>query len=215
MKKKMFSFENFEIINVLVKDRASAKRMNESALVEKIIFDAFLPTDSTSRNIIESRLYAGPQSITKVLDALYANNAAGTDFCAVHDNFFPLVNISKEIEIDHPTFISGEEGELYHIKSQIKSLIEKFEHLGKDDYRYLCEKEELKSLLSMLDKSPKTFKPLSLYIFIISNWEVLKNSTFTFRLLSGLSFLAPDFESTPSERCDLIDTIAKVSNEWL
>ena len=76
--KKMISLAKPDLINRILKDKSETLNITESAVVEQVLVDNFLPKNSDAKFIVENYLYSENGSVSKTLSALFSDNAAGT-----------------------------------------------------------------------------------------------------------------------------------------
>ena len=216
--KKHISFVNGTLINNLVKDRATIENRSESAIIEQIILDSFLPDNKTARDIVSSYLYCDDNAIGNTLAAFFSANAAGINWKSVHDNLLPLVQFAREQLMYSSTPLNGDEEELYHCVAQIKAIIEKLEYLAANNNEFKerlnNEIEFTKVLLSDLQDRPEQVRLVNIYQVLLNNWEFLKDSTFTYRLLMDLALLEKGWRNYAETRVELLQIINEISKEW-
>lgn len=212
--KKLVSFVKGALVNKLVRDRAEIENRSESAIMEEVLLDGMLPENKEARFVVENYLYNEDGNIGEALTVLFGNNSAGIKWNAVHDNFFPLVKYAKNQETFCNTILSGEEKELCHTCSQIKSVIEKLEGLGKENVYYQREAEWGKTLLEELETKPESSRLINFYQLLLSSWEEFKNWSITYRLLADLAKLEKSWRDEAEARVELLNIIKIVSAEW-
>lgn len=216
--KKHISFVKATLINNLIKDQATIENRSESAIIEQVILDSFLPANKTARDIVSSYLYCDDNAIGNTLAAIFSANAAGINWKSVHDNLFPLVQFARQQLIYSSTPLNGDETELYHCISQINAIIEKLEYIAANNSelkeRINNEVEFTKVLLSDLQDRPNQVRLVNLYQVLMNNWDFLKDSTFTYRLLMDLALLEKGWRDEAEVRVELLQIIKCISNEW-
>lgn len=209
MKKKLVTLSTY-LTNV-IKDFAISTKKNESALIEEILSDAFLPKNEVARNIITNYLYSeeSENSISQTLSAIFSYNCAGTNWQALHNNLRPIVEFAKTQALYSNVIISGKEEIIPHCCEQLESVLNLIE----------CSEnnEELKwgkELLNQLRERTYEVRMINLYAMILNNWDTLSNSTYTYRLLKDMAELDYGFPVNPDTRHKLLKLITNVSNEW-
>ena len=217
--KKHISFLKAALINNLVKDRAIIENRSESAIIEQVILDSFLPANKTARFIVSTYLYDDDDNpIGNTLSAIFSYNAAGVDWKSVNDNLLPLVQFAKNQLIYSSKPLSGDEPELHHCISQVETVIDMLKNLAE-------EKPELKnavqyevdytsSLLKILRDDPRHIKLFNFYRVLLNNWDYFKSSTITYRLLMDLAILEKGWRDEAEVRVELLQIIKCISNEW-
>lgn len=115
-------------------------------------------------------------TLKELLIQANVENSAGINWKAVHDNYRPLVEFMRELVTDSSLELTGEEPEYHHYLSQLKTAVELSDNQkwGRELY------EELKS-------EPESFITINLLNWLLENWEALKNSTTTYRLLADVA----------------------------
>lgn len=82
--KKLISFNNYRIIDALVKDEASIENRSESAIIEKHLLDSFLPQEKNARFWAEELLYDDHFGIGSTLEACFSFLSAGINWKSIH-----------------------------------------------------------------------------------------------------------------------------------
>lgn len=108
---------------------------------------------------------------------LFAELAAGVDFKAAHDNAFSLVKFAMDSSHMAMHGLTGEEGPYVHFRSQCGSIYRILEHKRNPDAMSFEQNEELKFFELLIEQLPESFVPINYYNVIISNWDILGNST--------------------------------------
>ena len=114
--------------------------------------------------------------------------------------------------------LNGDEPVLYHCTSQIDTIINILERIAKEkdtpNYNILHEIKFAKILLKDLEEHPSQIKLSNFYSILINNWEYLKDSTFTYRLLRDLTILEKGWCNNHETRIELLQIIKDVTKEW-
>lgn len=215
--KKLVSFVKFDLINKLVKDKASAENRSESAIIEDILLSNLLPKEDAARYVVENYLYGAEcNDIGKTLSALFAINAAsvGMQGEAKYDNFKAIVDFAaRESAIYNQTILTGKEKELVHMQLQLEAII--------NVLKIESEKKWGIALLEELKKEPKMARLANIYQLVVNNWEekissdiTLKKWSITYRLLADLVGLETNWRNSPEVRTELLGLIKKMSSDW-
>ena len=221
--KKMIVFSSDRakrIIENLIADEAQIENRSASALIEKHLMDDLLPENSNARFWLEP-LYNGDWGIGDVLNAAFGTNAAGTRgaWSSKWDNFLPLVQFALRQECACNTVPTGEEHELHHFRSQLDSICNKLEGLADDEdnenrYFYSNEAKYARDLLKEATEEPQFMRYCNFYQLVIDNWEVLKDWSITFRMLSDLASMEKGWHNTPESRYELTQILKEISKDW-
>lgn len=218
--KMTVSFEKQELVKKLVGDIAIKENRSLSAIIERIILQTLLPKNSDAKWIVEQYLYAENGGIGKALSAIFANNSAGVNWGAVHDNMLPLVRFASTQEVFCGVPLTGEEEELHHAYSQIQSVIDRLNTRADeatDPEKKLYYKKEADwggELLKELKEEPQMSHLINFYQLLLNSWEDFKDWTITYRLLCDLADLEKGWRDDPEARMELLQILKNVSDEW-
>lgn len=213
------SFERPELIKKLVGDIAVKENKSLSAIIEKIILQSLMPENLDAKWIAEQYLYSKDGGIGKALGAIFANNAAGVNWGAKHDNLLPIVQFASTQEVFCNTILTGEEKELHHAWSQVDSIIHRLERLseeadGDKKFYYKQEADLGKELLKEFKEEIEYTRLFNFYQLLMNSWEDFKDWTITYRLLSDLAKLEKSWRNDPEARMELLQILKNVSSEW-
>ncbi len=220
-KKIVFSsIRNKKITENYLADEAIIENRFASALMEKHLMNAILPKNKDARSWIE-RLYSEECGIKGVLTSAFGLNAAGSRgaYSSRWDNFLPLVQFAKSQECLCNTLPIGEENELYHFRSQLDSICKRLEELAADEanenrHFYANEAKYARELLKESTEEPQFMRYSNFYQLVIDNWDVLKDWSITFRLLSDLATMEKGWHTTPASRYELTQILKNLSKDW-
>lgn len=218
--KMTVSFEKPELIKKLVGDIAIKENRSLSAIIEKIILKSLMPENSDAKWIAEQYLYSEDGGIGRALDATFANNSAGVNWGAVHDNLLPLVQFASTQEVFCNSVLTGKEEELHHTFSQVQSVIDRLNRLSEeatDTEKKLYYKKEADwgaELLKELKEETQYSRLTNFYQLLLNSWEDFKDWTITYRLLSDLAKLEKGWRDDPEARMELLQILKTVSSEW-
>ncbi|MDD6401793.1 MAG: hypothetical protein PUG10_09340 [Lachnospiraceae bacterium] len=214
--KKLVSFNNFTIVNKIVKDRAIVSNESESSIIENIIIKDLLPENKEGRFIVENVLYGDNGGIKKTLEVIFQNNEAGLNFKSKYDNLLPIVEFAKTQQLYSNSVLTGKEPELHHCISQVKGVIGRLEELSneKNDINYKEEAKWGKELLHEMETQVQFSRLINFYALLTHSWEDLKNYSITYRLLFDLVKLNDDWNDNAANRIELAELIRTVSRDW-
>jgi hypothetical protein len=207
--KTTICLEKSTLIKSLLGDIAKTENKSISGIIEQIILETLLPADKNMRWIAENYLYSPDWSISKTLTIIFENNSAGINFQAVHDNMIELVQFANKQEIFKTTMLTGKEAELHHMASQLQSILNYLSKSGGYDETVTWGNE----ILEELQTEPRITRLTNIYQLIINSWDVLKNRTETYRLLSDITSVS-SYINNIDMRKELLHLMIKISNEW-
>lgn len=169
--------------------------------------------------ILTNLLLTPKWEIGNVLNAVFSLNAAGINYAARWDNLLPLVQFAKRQECLCNTLPTGEETEIYHFRSQLDSICRKLEELAADEsnenrHFYAKQAKNARALLRDATNEPESLRYITIYQLVIDNWNVLKDWSITFRLLSDLATMEKGWRSTPESRYELVQILNDLSKSW-
>ena len=78
----------------------------------------------------------------------------------------------------------------------------------------LHDSEFASTLLKDLKERPEQVKLFNFYHILVNNWEYLKDSTFTYRLLRDLTILEKGWRDYSDVRVELLQILKDISTEW-
>ncbi len=206
--RKLFSFANFEMFEKLVKDQAAVKESTESAVVEALVFDSLFPQNLAARVHVKGYLYSKDGNVKSFLAKIFAYNAEGINRCSRYDNFYELVIFAENQASFCDVPLSGNESELYHLRLQLDSIADYLSHVNESDSQWA------RDLLNELKEVPQNVKLVNIYQLLLHNWDRLKGSTRTYRLLADLVSLQNEWIDTAQTRTELLDIVNDISKEW-
>lgn len=222
--KKLFSFDQLELINLFLKDNAAVSGSNESKLVEDIILNYYLSENRDISYSVRSYLFSGDKGITDTGKSIFSQLAALPEY--VDNTAYPLIDFYRLLERENPTDLNNSNGNLTHFMRCLQSL--------RDVFGFYTEKEELAAEtvggerfniydlrleVSIIDELLDTFKSgetgfpagnISIIMDLICKcWLLplpdgrpLRNFSFLYRFLCDLMQLA-SYPSTPKSRFQL------------
>lgn len=207
--KVLISFSK-AVYDKLIEAKAILENKSKSAVVEEILDKEFMPEDKEARYVIENCLYSEDGGIGRALEALFANNSAGTGeaWSSKYDNFEELMTFAKmESTLYNQTILTGEESELPHLTSQFKKLIDKLT----DD----SQREYAKAIYEELDTEPQFTRLGNIYQILQNDWENLKGWSITYRLLADMVRLEKgNWRDTVEAKAELLEIIKRTASEW-
>lgn len=207
-----FSHANYETLISIIRDEAYLNDTSESAVIENALVKAFFPANKNIKWYIDC-IYS--DGLKATFSRLFAGLAAGTDFKAAHDNALPLVKFAMDSSHMAMHGLTGKEGPYVHFQSQCGSIYRILEHKRNPDTISFEAREELEFFGLLIKQLPENFVPINYYNVILANWDILGNSTFTFRLLMDLVELTEGaWKDTPERRAEARKIITEVVGEW-
>jgi len=220
--KKLVYFNNYRLLKGIIEDEAKVKNISESSVIEKRLIQSYFPSNNDARYWVVAILYddSDKNSIGKTLSAIFNFNSAGVNWGSKHNNLKPLVEFARNQEIIVGGYPNGEELELHHCCQQLESIVERIERqAGEDDdlwkqNEYTEEGKYGRELLETLREEPQHCQYLNIYNYVLEHWELLRNNTRIYRLLSDLAVLEKNWINTPATRLELAKLIKAVADEW-
>lgn len=207
------SVEVKELIDYMVSDESYSSRRKPSAILETSILDSLLTNNSYVRNWI-LRLYEEEDSIKEIIQSIFNYNSAGIDG---KSRCLPLLKLLQFIsfldnvsdtEIDY----TNTQEILYELNKLKEFCEEKFK-TEKDS------KEVLKKIISSLDFiikeiENKKVKWSDFYHLVVTYWEYLKDSTYTFRALEFYMSLKKEYTMSAELRYEFVSILRELAENW-
>lgn len=214
--KKLITFKNLEFINGIIQDFASMEDKTFSAVVEDILLREILPNEEAPKYYIQ-KIYK--DGLKETFISLMQNLSAGLNFDASEDNAYELVNLGMKIvsspfnvEIDsaYKDLLNG------HFKKNCNEVKLKLEHEKNENPLTFDEKRRLKDDIALLEyREPFSFVAYNYFELVLSNWAVLGNYSYTFRLLFDVVALSdPELWNSAEYRLNAVECIKKVTATW-
>ena len=229
--KKLFTAQNFELINHLIKDEAAFTGGTESTVIENIILSSYLnPVSDDLVYPVVNILFGSSNGIAATCKAIFERFAAKPELA--DDSLLPLLDYLEIIEIRHKTIIDGSEPALNQIikySRLFKDLLDKHEgkfypftgpgntrvHIDRFDYMILDEMINAPSHIEdiNIDGSFSTLiNTVRKYWYFEGDTDTpgMRNWSCTYKILAAICSLAkwPDY---PQYRYELVQTIRKIT----
>lgn len=188
-KQLLFScVENKELIDAMVDDESKSMRKKPSAILELRLFDNFLTQNKQIRFWILN-LYQGKSS-GDTLSSVFNYNAAGIKWKSLGLPLLPLI----EFAIDEQKFIDKDEVDKASVPSnlidyliQLKNNFMVSSNNERDtDAKYKNGLETLEFFIDVLNNGNQKIRFVMIYRFFKDYWDILKDSAYTFKVLSEL-----------------------------
>lgn len=219
------TIENAALFRSLVGDFAAYENRSLSAVSERTILDALLPSDSDMRYFAVNDLFSPGGDVGKALESIFDTNAAGLDWKARHDNYLPFVRFArvqstycKENRIKSDEYARNLA--TTHMASQLRSTVDYLRELAQkeqDEIKagyYEREADMGEFFYKELKSEPQFFKSINIYDLILHSWEDLKWWQITYRLLRDLVWLDSGWRADPEARLELLALMKSVPAEW-
>lgn len=214
----IFSSEKAKhIVESIVADQAEIEKRSASSVMENHLQAAILPANKDGRFFVENYLYNSENGIGDTLHAIFSCCSSGTNWNSSHDNLLAIVQFAKREESFCNTTPSGEEVELHHCVSQMKSVVERFDYLIKNspqNQEYKKSKNWAQSLLDELQSDPKFSRYANFYQILLDNWDDFKGWSITYRLLDDLAQMEKGWRNYAETKIELLNIIKQVTDEW-
>ena len=200
------SIENKELIDAMVDDESTCTRKKPSAILELRLFDSFLTKNDQIRFWILN-LYQGDTS-GKILSLVFDYNSAGVKWKSLGLPLLPLI----EFAIDEQKFIDKDEfdkdsntSNLIDYLIQLKNILMENSNNERDS-DVKCKKglECLEFFIDVLKKGNQKLRFVMIYRFFKDYWDILKDSAYTFKVLSDLASMQKGWRSDNYSRFALV-----------
>ncbi len=181
--------ENKELIDAMVGDESKSMRKKPSAILELRLFDSFLTQNEQIRFWILN-LYQGKSS-GDTLSSVFNYNAAGVKWKSLGLPLLPLI----EFAIDEQKFIDKDEFDKDSITSNLidyliqlkNNFMENSNDERDSDVKYKKCLEALEFFIDVLKKGDQKIPFVMIYRFFKDYWDILKDSAYSFKVLSDLA----------------------------
>lgn len=221
--KKMMIFSDERtklIVEKIVADEAAIEKRSASAIIEKHILNDLLPKNQNAAAWIRF-LYDGSWEIGKVLETCFAYLSSGINCRAKYDNALAIVKFAHHLECMASSLPNAEAKEMHHFLSQFDSVVEILENTASESpetterqFEAKREAKWAKDLYNIAKNKPEYMLFSNIYQLILNNWEHLRNSTFTYRLLADLAAMQTNWTNNAETRLELARLIKSISDEW-
>lgn len=233
--KKMITLTNPNLINTLIKIKASESGQTEGEVIESCIADEFLNKNNENvRYAVQSELTTGGFSVPKICDDIFCYYAAMPG--EANDTLLPLIQFLLNLELKSPTSVGKKIDVLPHLMDQLDSIIKYLEEHANKDYpvqlfdqfgvRYVDQSDvvDLKRLYEHLEKCPEIVgrnrEFVLVFLHIQKYWAcgnytkglaTFKNWTRIYRLMADVCRLA-DWKCTAEEAVEFLNITKKITN---
>lgn len=85
---------------------------------------------------------------------------------------------------------------------------------NENHYFYSNEAKYARELLKEATEEPQFMRYCNFYQLVIDNWDVLKDWSITFRMLSDLTSMEKGWRTTPESRYELTQIMKELSKDW-
>ena len=178
----VFSSESARrVIEGSLSDRCEIAGTNMSEEIEGILMDALLPEGLAEFAMTE--IYLNAKSVQDELSIVLADNAAGVNWKAKRDDMRPLVELAAR---QSHGILLGPHQSLYHLRESWLSVCNLLGQAKKEDVRYEGDEACARDLLCVLENEPGSILCKRFFDNVLLNWDVLGNSTHSFRALSDV-----------------------------
>ncbi len=203
---------NFEMLNGIIQDEAALINVSDSNIVEQALLDRYL-VDNDRVRYYTKKIYT--DGLKNTFLSLFQELAAGIGFNASHDNALPLVDFARECSSFAYHGLTGNEPMFRHFQSQCESVFLLLKDKLEAKNMTIEEQRELKEIELLISLLPTDFVPYNYYNLVVTNWDTLGNSSFTFRMLCGLTELTTGaWRETPENRAEARKIISEVVSAW-
>lgn len=212
---KMIRLENIDCFNNIIKEVALVNKINESTIIEELVYEKYLPKHADARYWCENYLYRDEDGILETLRKTFLTLALGVKDKARYNNTFKLVRYSADLCINHDGQYNATE---WKLKDVMKSFSSVLFWLSVGVNEKTITKNALdaaEELYNAYSKEPEFINLHNLYAVLIKNWEALKDYSATYRMLAAMIDIHPKFVARPGEKRELCDIMIEMSEEWI
>lgn len=200
------SVETKELVDVMIEDQSKCLRKKTSAILEKMVLDELLSNNNQIRFWILD-LYQGKSS-GDTLSSVFNYNAAGVKWKSLGLPLLPLI----EFAIDEQKFIDKDEFDKDSITSNLIDYLIQLKNIlmensnNERDSDVKCKKglECLEFFIDVLKKGNQKLRFVMIYRFFKDYWDILKDSAYTFKVLSDLASMQKGWRSDNYSRFALV-----------
>lgn len=196
----VFSNERIKkMLDMALDDRCELNGTNRSWEVEKILRATLIPANEEISLYVEN-LYLGASTVEEEVSAALCDNAAGIYWRAKYDDMRPLVELAAQQS--HGSILDMSNESIFHLRSAWGSVCELLGQAKERDIQYKTDEECAREFLRMLDGDQGRIKARRFFDIVLLNWEVLGDSTHTFRALSDVVDMADRWPNDARARED-------------
>lgn len=196
------SVETKKLVDVMVEDQSKSLRKKPSAILEKMVLDELLSNNNQIRFWILD-LYQGKSS-GDTLSSVFNYNAAGVKWKSLGLPLLPFI----EFAIDEQKFIDKDEVDKDSVTSNLIDYLIQLKNIlmensnNERDSDVKCKKglECLEFFIDVLKKGNQKLRFVMIYRFFKDYWDILKDSAYTFKVLSDLASMQKGWRDTEESR---------------
>lgn len=183
------SLEKKELVDNIVSDESNSIGRKISAIIELTVMDELLTKNNQIRFWI-TELYKGCTS-GEILSSIFDYNSAGFNWKSRGLPLLPLI----EFAIDEQKFIDKDEFDKDSITSNLidyliqlkNNFMENSNDERDSDVKYKKCLEALEFFIDVLKKGDQKIPFVMIYRFFKDYWDILKDSVYSFKVLSDLA----------------------------
>ena len=183
------SLEKKELVDNIVSDESNSIGRKISAIIELTVMDELLTKNNQIRFWI-TELYKGCTS-GEILSSIFDYNSAGFNWKSLGLPLLPLI----EFAIDEQKFIDKDEFDKDSITSNLidyliqlkNNFMENSNDERDSDVKYKKCLEALEFFIDVLKKGNQKIPFVMIYRFFKDYWDILKDSAYSFKVLSDLA----------------------------
>lgn len=183
------SLEKKELVDNIVSDESNSIGRKISAIIELTVMDELLTKNNQIRFWI-TELYKGCTS-GEILSSIFDYNSAGFNWKSRGLPLLPLI----EFAIDEQKFIDKDEFDKDSITSNLidyliqlkNNFMENSNDERDSDVKYKKCLEALEFFIDVLKKGDQKIPFVMIYRFFKDYWDILKDSAYSFKVLSDLA----------------------------
>lgn len=214
------------IIERRADDIAELTGTTASKVIEEALFTQLLPTDERAASYVNAVLLGEkyaldggwiPYGVKDALADILAEASAGTNWRPRRNNCAELVGFANRLIVEHNAKLKKPESPLdqYELASNFESTISVLEKnadpIKAPDYAVQAPIAR-NSLLPAINRGDA--KPRLISRFLMTNWDYIKDSTFSLRTMSSLLDACEDWIDTAANRNEFQELCGLVLPQW-
>jgi len=220
--RKTYAFEEFPLIDLLLKDKSYVEKRSESAITEQLLLDNLLPRHRLAASIVRLH-YSEPDAVFNMLYDIASYCETYPEIYASSEALPLVLFVSNEV-IKHRISVMPDnnrtKADVCDLLSSFKIIVSLFEQKGEtfehDSFKRQFVKQELIPINEAIDRIQNELLPHTLSsftAFLVHIWGFVCDSPHTYRALKSIIKLC-EFEDTPERRQKVLRMISTLSENW-
>lgn len=145
---------------------------------------------------------------------IFRECAAGINFHAAHSNCYALVELAARSSGCTKTTLINDDYMSQRIRRNAMTIFTIAKGSNLTQTSATIKADELTEFAFNFEQIPFEFNPAYYFEFILKNWDTLKDSTYTYRLLYDLVALSAEWDDGPIDRMEACDMIKSIVGNW-